>query len=61
MTVEWVKRGEFNVGQECLVDLLIKNSGTTASFAEVTVDAFFPTNVRSGRRLNHVRRQQPID
>lgn len=45
VTVEWQKRGEFNVGQECLVDLVVRNSGS-APVGKVAVDAFFPTNVR---------------
>lgn len=45
VTVEWVKRGEFNVGQECLVDLIVKNAGETP-VSELAVDAVFPTNVR---------------
>ena len=45
VTVEWVKRGEFNVGQECLVDLIVKNAGDTP-VSELAVDAVFPTNVR---------------
>lgn len=45
VTVEWARRGEFNVGQECLVDLIVKNTGAT-SVSQVAVDAFFPTNVR---------------
>lgn len=45
VTVEWVKRGEFNVGQECLVDLIVKNLGDTP-VSQVAVDAYFPTTVR---------------
>ncbi len=45
VTVEWVKRGEFNVGQECLVDLVVKNAGDSP-VSQVAVDAIFPTNVR---------------
>ena len=45
VTVEWVKRGEFNVGQECLVDLIVKNAGELP-VSQVAVDAVFPTNVR---------------
>ncbi len=45
VTVEWAKRGEFNVGQECLVDLIVKNTGATV-VSQIAVDAFFPTNVR---------------
>ena len=40
-----MKRGEFNVGQECLVDLIVKNAGASA-VSQVAIDAFFPTNVR---------------
>ena len=45
VTLEWVKRGEFNVGQECLVDLIVKNLGDTP-VSQVAVDAYFPTTVR---------------
>ena len=45
VTVEWVKRGEFNVGQECRADLIVKNTGSTP-VTQVAIDAFFPTNVR---------------
>lgn len=45
VTVEWFKRGEFNVGQECLVDLIVKNAGELP-VTQVAVDAIFPTNVR---------------
>ena len=45
VTLEWVKRGEFNVGQECQTDLIVKNTGTSA-VSQIAVDAFFPTNVR---------------
>lgn len=45
VTVEWVKRGEFNVGQECQAELVVRNTGSTA-VSNVAVDAFFPTNVR---------------
>ncbi len=45
VTLEWAKRGEFNVGQECLVDLIVKNAGS-AAVSQVAIDAIFPTNVR---------------
>ena len=45
VTVEWVKRGEFNVGQECRVDLVVKNAGN-CPVSQVAIDAYFPTNVR---------------
>ena len=45
VSVEWVKRSEINVGQECLCDLVVKNSGKVSA-REVVVDAFFPTTVR---------------
>lgn len=45
ISVEWVKRGEFNVGQECLVDLIIRNTGES-SVTDMAVDAYFPTTVR---------------
>ena len=45
VSVEWVNRGEINVGQECSCDLLVKNTGRIAARA-VVVDAFFPASVR---------------
>ena len=45
VTLEWVKRGEFNVGQECQVDLVVKNAGST-TVNQLAIDAFFPSNIR---------------
>lgn len=45
VTVEWSKKGDINVGQECQVELLVKNAGTVAA-SQVAVDAFFPTTIR---------------
>ena len=45
VTLEWFKRGEFNVGQECQADLIVKNTGSTP-VTQIAVDAIFPTNVR---------------
>lgn len=45
VSVEWVKRSEINVGQECHCDLVVKNSGRVPA-QEVVVDAIFPSTVR---------------
>ncbi len=45
VTLEWFKRGEFNVGQECQAELVVKNTGSTA-VTQIAIDAVFPTNVR---------------
>lgn len=45
VNVEWVKRSEIVVGQECECELLVKNSGKIAA-RQVVVEAFFPTSVR---------------
>ena len=45
VSVEWVKRSEINVGQECLCDLVVKNTGKISA-REVVVEAFFPPSVR---------------
>lgn len=45
VTVEWIKRGDINVGQECRFDLVVKNGGQVPA-AEVSVEARFPSTVR---------------
>lgn len=45
VSVEWVKHGEINVGQECACDLVVKNSGKVSAH-EVVVEAIFPASVR---------------
>lgn len=45
IVIEWVKRSEFNVGQECHVDLVVKNAGES-TVTQMEIDAFFPANVR---------------
>lgn len=45
VSVEWVKHGEINVGQECACDLVVKNSGRVSA-REVVVEAIFPASVR---------------
>ncbi len=45
VNVEWGKRGEIIVGQECECELLVKNSGQIAA-RQVLVEAFFPASVR---------------
>jgi uncharacterized repeat protein (TIGR01451 family) len=45
LSVEWIRRSDINVGQECVVDLVVRNTGT-APASKVAVDGFFPTTVR---------------
>lgn len=45
VSVEWVKHGEINVGQECTCDLVVKNSGKVPA-REVVVEAIFPASVQ---------------
>lgn len=45
IVVEWVRSGEINVGQECHLDLVVKNTGVSAA-SQVAVDAYFPPSVR---------------
>ena len=45
VTIEWTKKGDINVGQECQVELHVKNNGSVAA-GQVAVDAIFPTTVR---------------
>jgi len=45
VTIEWTKKGDINVGQECQVELRVKNGGSVAA-SQVAVDAVFPTTVR---------------
>ena len=45
VSVEWIKNGDINVGQECRCELLVKNTGTVTT-NDVIVDAFFPEDVR---------------
>jgi uncharacterized repeat protein (TIGR01451 family) len=45
VSVEWIKNGDINVGQECLCELLVKNTGTVTT-NDVIVDAYFPQDVR---------------
>lgn len=45
VTVEWVKKSDINVGQECQVELVVKNTGTVPA-TNVAVDAAFPNSVR---------------
>jgi len=55
ISLEWVKRSDVNVGQECLCDLVVKNSGKTAA-KDVAIDAYFPKSVRITNAV-----PQPID
>lgn len=45
VSLEWVKRSEINVGQECQCDLLVKNTGD-AAVRDVSVIAVFPAAAR---------------
>ncbi|MDP1797571.1 MAG: hypothetical protein Q8K78_08825 [Planctomycetaceae bacterium] len=45
VTVEWVKKSDINVGQECHIELVVKNSSTVPA-TNVAVDAAFPNSVR---------------
>lgn len=45
VSVEWVKLGGINVGQECACDLVVKNTGKVSA-RQVVVDATFPASVR---------------
>lgn len=45
VTIEWVKKGDLNVGQECHFELHVKNNGTAIA-SQVAVDTIFPNTVR---------------
>ncbi len=45
VTIEWVKKGDLNVGQECQLELHVKNSGSVVA-TQVAVDGSFPNTVR---------------
>lgn len=45
ISLEWVKKSEFNVGQECAAELVVKNTGSSP-VENVAVDAVFQTPVR---------------
>ncbi len=45
VSVEWVKQGGINVGQECACDLVVKNTGKVSA-RQVVVEAMFPVSVR---------------
>ena len=45
VSVEWVKLGGINVGQECACDLVVKNTGKVSA-RQVVVEALFPESVR---------------
>ncbi len=45
VTLEWIKRTEINVGQECQCDLVVKNTGGIPA-QDVTVEAAFPASAR---------------
>lgn len=45
ISVEWIRRSDINVGQECALELLVKNNGSSPA-SQIEVDAFFPSSVR---------------
>ncbi len=45
ISLEWVKKSEMNVGQECQVELVVKNTGA-AAVDQVAVDAMIQSPVR---------------
>lgn len=45
VSIEWTKKSDINVGQECELELTVKNGGSAAANA-VEVEAVFPTTVR---------------
>jgi len=45
VSLEWIKDTEINIGQECELKLVVKNTGSSPA-ADVEVSAFFPTTVR---------------
>ncbi len=45
VSVEWIKQGGINVGQEYACDLVVKNSGKVSA-RQVVVEAMFPASVR---------------
>lgn len=45
VTIEWVKKGDVSVGQECQLELHVKNSGQVPA-TQVAVDGVFPNTVR---------------
>lgn len=44
VTAEWVKKSDITIGQECVCDLVVKNT-TDADVADVEVEAYMPSNV----------------
>jgi uncharacterized repeat protein (TIGR01451 family) len=44
VTAEWVKKSDITIGQECVCDLVVKNT-TDAEVADVEVEAYMPSNV----------------
>ncbi|MDB5348379.1 MAG: conserved repeat domain protein [Schlesneria sp.] len=45
ITIEWTKKGEINVGQECLLELHVKNTGSVPT-TQVAIDGQFAGTVR---------------
>jgi uncharacterized repeat protein (TIGR01451 family) len=45
LTLEWVKQTDVNVGEECVVDLTIANTGGITAY-DVLVEAYFPNTLR---------------
>jgi uncharacterized repeat protein (TIGR01451 family) len=45
VVVEWLKKSDINVGQECQIELVARNAGT-APATKVELDAVFPNTIR---------------
>jgi uncharacterized repeat protein (TIGR01451 family) len=45
VSLEWVKKSDFNVGQECAVELVVKNTGSSPA-EHVSVEAHFHAPIR---------------
>jgi uncharacterized repeat protein (TIGR01451 family) len=45
VTLQWIKKSDINVGQECACDLVVKNSGKV-TVRDVGVEAYFPRTIR---------------
>lgn len=50
VTVEWVKKGDINVGQPAECELVVKNSGSVPA-ADIAIEAHFPSTVRLTRAV----------
>jgi uncharacterized repeat protein (TIGR01451 family) len=45
LSMTWSSKGTINVGQECVCELLIRNTGQQAA-EDIEIEAYFPTTVR---------------